>query len=89
MSYEGKLFVDYPGLVAIGWPYSKSQTIRLMKPFIKRSKGKKIDGTYVEEEVRNTRIFPRGMKFGDFQNSPYMWWASEVQEYFDKHFPKK
>lgn len=30
MSYEGKLIVDWKGLKAMGWPYSRVHTWRMM-----------------------------------------------------------
>jgi len=86
MSGEQRLIVDYEGLVAMGWPYSKAHTWRLMEPEIRRSSGSRIKGTYKEWFVPNLRVFPRGRKMDDeCRNSPYVWRVSDILDYLKKH----
>ena len=80
MSY-GRLIVDWKGLKELGWPLSKAQTWRMMKPTVFRTKGLRRKGTYREWHEPNERPFPKCHKLGKFRNSPPVWFLAEVIEY--------
>ena len=85
MSCEKRLIVDWRGLKAMGWPYSKAHTWRMMETSVLRSKGSRRKGTYVEWVEPNRDPFPRSHKLGAHRNSPPVWLLEDVLSYFESH----
>ena len=76
------LIVDFEGLKALGWPYGKTQTWRLMRQTItisRKAEGKR----RVTTVIPNPDIFPASHKICSHFNSPPMWKVSEVLRYFE------
>lgn len=76
------LIVDFDGLKKLGWPYSKTQTWRLMKATITISR--KVGDRRVSKVIPNPDIFPACHKIGSHPNSPPMWRFTEVLHHFEK-----
>jgi hypothetical protein len=79
------LIVDWKGLQKMGWPYSRTHTVRLMATEIRRSKGSEAKGTYREWIEPNPDPFPQCRKLGTFRNAHPVWIVSEVLAYFETH----
>lgn len=75
------LIVDFKGLEALGWPYSRTQTWRLMKTTITVSR--KAGNRRVVQVIPNPDIFPACHKIGSHFNSPPMWKVSDVLSYLE------
>jgi hypothetical protein len=82
---QEKLIVDFNGLVEMGWPYTKTHTMRLTKPTILRTKGSIHKGTYREWIEPNPDPFPAPTKLGVFRNSALVWEVWRVLDYFKRH----
>jgi hypothetical protein len=70
---QKKLLVDFAGLIEMGWPYTKTHTMRMTKPTLLRSKGSRLKGTYREWVEPNPDPFPAPIKLGRFNNSALVW----------------
>ena len=80
------LIVDWEGLKAMGWPYSRTHTERKMQDTIELSRC--VDRRTKEREywtIPNPDPFPKARKLGTFPNSPRVWIRAEVIAYFEKH----
>ncbi len=82
MSVE-KVLVTWKDLKAMGWPYSKAHTWRMMQPTTFRTKGKRSNGTYREWHEPNEHPFPRCRKLGKFRNSPPVWKLDDVRSFLE------
>jgi hypothetical protein len=82
---SNRIIIDWRGLKELGWPYSRTQTWRLMQPTITvygKVKGQKVR---VAEEIPNPDPFPSCFKLGSHRNSHPVWRLSEVFAYFEAH----
>jgi hypothetical protein len=80
----GSTMIDWKGLKSLGWPYSKTHTMRMMQEEIEVSrKGK--NGVREYFVIKNPDPFPRCMKLGYHRNSHLVWPTPEVAEYFKAH----
>jgi hypothetical protein len=70
---QEKLIADFAGLLEMGWPYTKTHTMRLTKPTLLRCKGCRLKGTYREWVEPNPDPVPAPTKLGRFPNSPLVW----------------
>jgi hypothetical protein len=82
---QEKQLIDFNALEELGWPYTKTHTMRLTKPTILRTKGSRSKGTYREWIEPNPDPFPTPKKLGVFQNSALVWEAWRLLDYFKRH----
>ena len=77
----GKEILSWKDLKAIGWPLSRTQTVRKMQDTIEvtGAKGKEV------RVISNPDPFPKARKLGWHRNSPLVWVTYEVFEYFKRH----
>jgi hypothetical protein len=80
-----RLIVTWHGLKQMGWPYSRTQTWRMMEPTITRSKGGKRNGTYRQWVEPNPDPFPLCHKLNNYRHSHPVWIVREVIAYFERH----
>jgi hypothetical protein len=85
MSIVKRLVVGWDGLQKMGWPYSRTQTWRLMQPTITVSRKVRGQKTRVAEVLPNPDPFPLCVKLGAFRNSHPVWRVSQVLAYFEAH----
>ena len=69
--------VDWKGLKALGWTYSRAHTWRLMSDGWEHT----TSGAWVV----NTDPFPRCVKLGHTVNGHPVWQMSELIKYFEAH----
>lgn len=82
---SNRIIIDWRGLKELGWPYSRTQTWRLMQPTItayEKVKGQKVR---VAKEIPNPDPFPTCFKLGSHRNSHPVWRLAEVLAYFEAH----
>jgi hypothetical protein len=79
-----KLMLDWKGLKALGWPYSRQHTFRMMQRTITVSR-KRRDGSREELALPNPDPFPQCGKLGYHRNSHPVWNAAEIADYFRAH----
>jgi hypothetical protein len=83
---SNRLIITWKDLQAMGWPYSRTHTWRLMKPTLRKSSGSKWKGTYKEWEEPNPNPFPRCRNFFKHHRSCRVVWPyAEVIAYFEKN----
>ncbi len=85
MSIHPSLIVDWKGLKAMGWPYSRAHTWRLMAPTVKATKRFRGRHDPVATEIPNPDPFPRCFKLGRHRNSHPVWRVSDVLAHFETH----
>ena len=78
------LVVDWKGLQKMGWPYSRAQTWRKMKPTIEVSR-RLPDGRREVLVIPNPDRFPKCEKLGWHSSSHPVWKVSDVLAYFEAH----
>ena len=79
-----KLMLDWKGLKALGWPYSRQHTFRMMEKHIEISR-KTRNGDREELVIPNPDPFPPCVKLGYHRNSHPVWSYDDVAGYFRAH----
>ena len=69
--------VDWKGLKALGWPYCRAHTWRLMADGWQHSKTGKW--------IANGDPFPQCVKLGNGHNGHPVWQMTAIREYFEAH----
>ena len=79
------LIVDWKGLKKLGWPYSRTHTVRLMGDTIQVSEKVRGEKRRVVKVIPNPDPFPHSTKLGPFANSHPVWRIADVLTYFVAH----
>jgi len=69
----------------LGWPNGRTQTWRMMKKEILRTKGSRRNGTYREWVEPNPDPFPACTKFNNFRNCHPVWYTPDVLAWLKRH----
>jgi hypothetical protein len=85
MSTVRPLIVGWKDLQKMGWPYSRAETWRRMKPTITVSRKVKGEKRRVVQVIPNPDPFPACVKLGPHHNSHPVWLVSKVLAYFEAH----
>jgi hypothetical protein len=78
---DGQVLLTWSDLKALGWPLSRTHTVRKMQETIE------VTGAYGKEVkvIPNPDRFPQARKLGWHRNSPLVWVKKEVLEYLKRH----
>lgn len=79
------LMVDWKGLKRMGWPYSRTQTWRLMADTVMVTEKVKGQKTRVAREIPNPDRFPTCFKLTVHQSGRVVWRVNDVLAYFEGH----
>jgi hypothetical protein len=78
---DTQVIITWAELKKLGWPLSRTHTVREMQPKIE------VSSKYGKETriIDNPDPFPLARKLGWHSNSPLVWVKSEVLAYFRRH----